>query len=84
MGHGSALTSVENAIAARKSAVYREALKALGAKHYEDDERLESAGAASRMADRLWITCRHQDLVRNIVPCPVPSPTLWHRLGVPS
>ena len=45
---------------------------------------VESVGAASCMADRLWITCRHQHLARNIVPCPAPSPTLWHRLGVPS
>jgi hypothetical protein len=35
-------------------------------------------------AGRFWITCRRRDLVRNIVPCPAPSPTLWHRLGVPS
>jgi hypothetical protein len=33
---------------------------------------------------RLWIRYLRQDLVRNIVPCPALSPTLWNRLEAPS
>jgi hypothetical protein len=47
----------------------------------EGVKRLEGADCAIA---RPWIRCRRQDLGRNIVPCPALSPTLWHRLEVPS